>query len=331
MEVPGSQNPGISAHNYLMRLPTAPGPPSSQQAAPTGQMPEQWPPGMQPDNLAGLGWADASMCAGSQNQPWPRSHFWGSASTPWRQEVPSTMPWAGRRPGMVSFTGVPPCSNSPPDRTRPAAVTCKRRLEKGEEEPTSKHFLTEDMMADHFNCLSLENDHAYGTTGFPSRVRPDSKWHQWLSDYTRFQELEGRLQPDQPVSSVDEKAKEDTVLIEGEYTMGDTPVLTVSPELQESLRDAGAGSILPESVLRSMSHPCMELVLWKPPGNLIHEAIRTLTRQRDSSRDRDGCNGRTVPQVGASRSLYAHHLNIDSRGSSPRRGVLQDTEDAMEL
>ncbi|XP_069507812.1 host cell factor C1 regulator 1 [Ambystoma mexicanum] len=329
MEIPSGQIPNASTRTYQMRLPAPPGLPPNQQSVPIGQMPGHWQPGMPPD-MPGLARTGASMCADIQSHSWPGSHYWGLTSAPWRQEVPSTMPWAGRRPGMVSFTGVPPCSSSP-DQTRPVAATCKRRLETGEEEPTNKHFLTEDMMADHFNCLSLENDHAYGASGFPSRGHPDGKWHQWLSDYTRFQELEGRLHTDQPSATADGKDGEDEVFVEGEYTMGDTPILTVSAELKESLRDGAVGSILPEKVLRSMNHPCMELVLWKPPGNLIHEAIRSLTRQRNSSQDQKGCNGRTTPLGEANGSLNTSPLGTDIAGCLMRRGVLQDPEDAMEL
>lgn len=47
----------------------------------------------------------------------------------WNQEVPARMPWAGRAPVVVSFSAAALPRRPTP---RPAALACKRRLEKQE-------------------------------------------------------------------------------------------------------------------------------------------------------------------------------------------------------
>lgn len=197
----------------------------------------------------------------------------------WKPNVPVSMPWASNSQGLMNFTGgtvQAPFHTGDPDR----GLRCKRRLAKEDldlNEPSSKHFLSEEMMAAQFHCLSLNNDHRYGSNGFPiksgSTATDRLKWQQWLIDYNRFQELEGRLRLEEEED--DEGAESDAkknVIVEGIFDMNDSPVISVSPALQESLSNA-SDSILPEMVLRSLGHPCMEMVLWKPPGRIIQETI----------------------------------------------------------
>ncbi|XP_029462646.1 uncharacterized protein LOC115094088 isoform X2 [Rhinatrema bivittatum] len=190
-------------------------------------------------------------------------------------------------------------------------MTFKRRLEKGEEEPCNKHLVTEDMMADRFNHLSLENDHAYSDNGFLPQALRDWKC-----------QTDQRVPP--ASSGVSGERREENVVVEREFCMGEAPVLVLSTVLQESLREPGLKSILPEQVQYSMSHPCMELVLWKPPGSLIQEAISSLRKQQQSS-PKSSSHGATL-------SPLFLQLNTDHSGASPWRGVLQhDLEDRMEL
>ncbi|KYO39047.1 host cell factor C1 regulator 1 [Alligator mississippiensis] len=133
------------------------------------------------------------------------------------------MPWAGRAPVVVSFSAAALPRRPTP---RPAALACKRRLEKQEPEPTRKHFLSEDKMAARFNTLSLDHDHAYGSNGFPSR------WPRPL--------------PRGPQDATLEE-EEETVILDGEFPMALTTeaVLWSPPSSQDprgiwALLQAGA-------------------------------------------------------------------------------------------
>ncbi|KAJ0067748.1 hypothetical protein NL108_010047 [Boleophthalmus pectinirostris] len=58
------------------------------------------------------------------------------------------------------------------------------------------------------------------------------------------------------------------------------PVLVLSDSLKEGLQ-RGLSDILPHTVAQSVSHSCMELVLWRPPEDpLSHRLKESLQRQR---------------------------------------------------
>nr|XP_033801295.1 host cell factor C1 regulator 1 isoform X4 [Geotrypetes seraphini] len=121
-----------------------------------------------------------------------------------------------------------------------------------------------------------------------------------------------------------EDGREENVLMEGEFSMGEAPTLILSSVLQESLRESGLKNILPEQVQYSLSHPCMELVLWKPPGSLIQKAIHSLRRQQESSPG-------SSSKMGISSSFFSQ-LSTDDLGASQQKVILQqELEDRMEL
>uniref|UniRef100_A0A8D0H2J5 Host cell factor C1 regulator 1 n=1 Tax=Sphenodon punctatus TaxID=8508 RepID=A0A8D0H2J5_SPHPU len=201
---------------------------------------------------------------------------WGG-SPGWYQDMPGKMLCTDQDSGVLSFSRTAlPQSVRPP---RSASMAFKRRLESWEQEPTTKHFLSEEKMAARFNSLSLDNDHAYTTNGFPAHdADPNRK--QWLQEYSRFRELEQRLSPDGVNEESDQMKNESdlgTVVVDGEFSMADSPIFTLSPILIESLRNAGPvpDALVPEQLFLSLN-PCTELVLWSPPGNVITHTIRAL-------------------------------------------------------
>ncbi|XP_065260031.1 host cell factor C1 regulator 1 isoform X2 [Emys orbicularis] len=196
---------------------------------------------------------------GWSRRPWLGSPRCTAPTPDWRQEVPHRMPWAARDQGLVSFTGAAlPCTHQPPHT---ASLVLKRRLEKEEQQPGPKQFLSEEKMAARFNTLSLENDHAYTGNGFPARgPAPDPAWAQWVQDYARCRQPEQRL----PLAGGSEDAggaetEGGSVVLEGEFSMADcTPLGLVGP-----------------GPLQYLS-PSAELVLWTPPGSRVPHSIRTL-------------------------------------------------------
>ncbi|XP_067377309.1 coiled-coil domain-containing protein 117 isoform X2 [Channa argus] len=58
------------------------------------------------------------------------------------------------------------------------------------------------------------------------------------------------------------------------------PVLVISDSLKEGLQ-RGISDILPHTVAQSVSHSCMELVLWRPPGDPFCRRLKgSLQKQR---------------------------------------------------
>ncbi|XP_058036422.1 host cell factor C1 regulator 1 isoform X3 [Ahaetulla prasina] len=130
----------------------------------------------------------------------------------------------------------------------------KRHLESRDQEPSSKHFLSEEKMAARFNSLSLDNDHIYSSNGFPVH----SENPRWQQAYTQLKELQRRLSQDgasEETNSTEEELT--TVIVDGEFMMGDCPMLVPS---SFSLGLEGS-SIAPEEMFLSLN-PCTEVVLW---------------------------------------------------------------------
>ncbi|XP_034275624.1 host cell factor C1 regulator 1 isoform X2 [Pantherophis guttatus] len=161
----------------------------------------------------------------------------------WERDVPCTIPRMKPRHRLVNFRSV------------------KR-------EPSSKHFLSEEKMAARFNSLSLDNDHIYSSNGFPVH----SENPRWQQAYTQLKELQRRLSQDgasEETNSTEEELT--TVIVDGEFMMGDCPMLVPS---SFSLGLEGS-SIAPEEMFLSLN-PCTEVVLWSPHSKSLLHTIRTL-------------------------------------------------------
>ncbi|XP_067837988.1 uncharacterized protein [Heptranchias perlo] len=191
----------------------------------------------------------------------------------------------------------------------PGMVTIKRHSEKEGEavsgDPPASTSCRRRAWPPRFTCLSLSNDHVYGSNGFPvarGQLHTDKERH--------FQDLERRiaLGGEWGIDSTDKK----DVIVEGMFDMSDSRVIVVSSAIQRRL-ESPLEDILPREVLWSMSHPCTELILWQPPGNVIERAIRALRLDGD---------GRGP---GRERGIV---LDRDTRQSA---GGSQRPEDEMEL
>ncbi|XP_072340174.1 uncharacterized protein [Scyliorhinus torazame] len=188
---------------------------------------------------------------------------WESTPLLWRREVPLSMPWSRVSRGAMTFTG----SMMPASREIdfPGMMKIKRRNEADAEGPSRKHFVSEEAMAARFTCLSLSNDHVYGSNGFPVAKGEDP-----FGNRLYFHAGESRA-----LLRVGEEEERKDVIVEGMFDMSDSRVIVMSPDLQRRVQGP-PDDILPRELLQSMSHPCMELILWQSPGHLIQRAIRAL-------------------------------------------------------
>uniref|UniRef100_UPI00358F24B0 coiled-coil domain-containing protein 117-like isoform X2 n=1 Tax=Myxine glutinosa TaxID=7769 RepID=UPI00358F24B0 len=228
----------------------------------------------------------------------------------WQNQVPQNMPWGRLLPAEpLAFTGtqIPPafqlsCKGS-------SILRRKRRKPSEEDAPHSKQFLSEDAMACKLHSLSLDNDHAYGSTGFPDCTPPPTttppvgspprhlsregicKYRQWEEAYRRFRELEGRLEEedeeDEDCGSI--IAKENLV-DEGLYDMADVPVVMLSNALKDQLHHISSDEIT-QKVIHAMNRPCMELVVWQPPESILKHCKDNIDKFTSTT----DCNSQKIP------------------------------------
>ncbi|CAN0333928.1 unnamed protein product [Lampetra fluviatilis] len=223
-------------------------------------------------------------------------------------------------------------SSSPIDSdARPAAAASglksggvlrlKRRKAVEEEATRCKQALTEEMMAAKLSSLSLNNDHVYGSNGFPARrdtQERDSKYRQWEEAYRRFCELEGRLEEEE-----EEDGEKTGVFEEGVYDMSDNPIITLSCTLKEQLRNTMTDAIT-QLTIDSM-RPCMELVVWRPPDKMLRETLRAI---ESDSRSPTPVPGPATPSSRATSSSSAKLLpSVDEGEVEPScENVLVETD-----
>ncbi|XP_077127684.1 uncharacterized protein LOC143783177 [Ranitomeya variabilis] len=150
-----------------------------------------------------------------------------------------------------------------PTSVRPDPSCSKRRFQAEDEGPAMKLYMSEDVVSARLQRLSLENDHSYGGNGLPK-----------MSAHQESQDPEN--------GSPDPSTEDDNVILDpGEFSLGGCNVISVCPLLEETLRDPRPESIIPESLLHSLSSPCLELVLWSPPSGPIHQLLRSLAGMED--------------------------------------------------
>ncbi|XP_070587220.1 uncharacterized protein [Erythrolamprus reginae] len=178
----------------------------------------------------------------------------------WELDVPCTIPRMKPRHRLVNFRSVQR------SRCHSVSLAFKRRLESKDQEPNSKHFLSEEKMAARFNSLSLDNDHIYSSNGFPVH----SENPTWQQAYARLKELQRRLSQDEASEETNSTEELSTVIVDGEFMLGDCPMLVPSSFTSEE-----GSSIAPEEMLLSMN-PCTKVVLWSPHSNSLLHTIRTL-------------------------------------------------------
>ncbi|XP_026538116.1 host cell factor C1 regulator 1 isoform X2 [Notechis scutatus] len=179
----------------------------------------------------------------------------------WKRDVPCTLPRMKSRRRLVNFSGVQRCQS--------VSLAFKRHLESKDQEPSSKHFLSEEKMAARFNSLSLDNDHIYSTNGFPVH----SENPRWEQAYTQLKELQRRLSQDGASDETNCTEEElTTVIVDGEFMMGDCPMFVPSSFTLEGLEGSSVAS---EEMFLSLN-PCTEVVLWSPHSNSLLRTIRTL-------------------------------------------------------
>ncbi|XP_032803080.2 coiled-coil domain-containing protein 117 isoform X1 [Petromyzon marinus] len=194
-------------------------------------------------------------------------------SLQWQWPIPDAMPWVTQTAAPVSFTASHPRETHCQSGLKSGGVIRLKRRKAVEEEATRcKQALTEEMMAAKLSSLSLNNDHVYGSNGFPARrdtQERDSKYRQWEEAYRRFCELEGRLEEEE------EDGEKTGVFEEGVYDMSDNPIITLSCTLKEQLRNTMTDAIT-QLTIDSIRRPCMELVVWHPPDTMLRETLRAI-------------------------------------------------------
>ncbi|KAK6476579.1 hypothetical protein HHUSO_G23018 [Huso huso] len=98
---------------------------------------------------------------------------------------------------------------------------------------------------------------------------------QWGAAHRRLQEIEDSI--------IVEDDDED---LETESTNSSFPVLVMSDTLREGLKQ-GLGDVIPRKIAQSLNHSCMEMVIWRPPEDVLcskqRETMERLRHSTDSS------------------------------------------------
>ncbi|KAI8782861.1 uncharacterized protein LOC106071345 isoform X1 [Biomphalaria glabrata] len=209
--------------------------------------------------------------------------------TSWQHSIPVTMPWADvvnlRGAGTTTvFTGVPvPAFPELPQSVNVLApVKCPKRkaLDLPDEAPLSKVYLCADQFA-HMTITSQDQsvlttpsvagDNTNVQVFFGSR---ESQCQSDASAWQRFREIENRLEVE-----LDEDF--DGNLGQTNNMEQDGPRLTIVDGILESTKRQSP--ILPRKVMEDITKPCMQIVLWKSPGELVREVAKEESQTKTSS------------------------------------------------
>ncbi|CAH1233264.1 Hypp656 [Branchiostoma lanceolatum] len=139
--------------------------------------------------------------------------------------------------------------------------TCRRRKRPSAEDegPSSKMFLSEEKMAAHLNKLSISNDHTY--VGMARKSTTQDKNHVVIEDLSDDSSDECASSSDSDVGST----------------------IQISPELQQGMQQVAGERLLPEGLFEQLNRPCMDVVLWKPPGDFVRSVISSASSPKQHS------------------------------------------------
>ncbi|XP_038054745.1 uncharacterized protein LOC119726983 isoform X2 [Patiria miniata] len=199
--------------------------------------------------------------------------------------------------------------------------------------PSRKQFLSEEKMAARMSNLSITNENKMASL--------QERWLQAkIHTKRQLEEIESRLSDSE--SDVESECDIGTT---GDDTSKDHCRIHVSAELKTALRQQEA--FLPDSVVKSMSNICHQIVLWKPPSSFISDVINPSASQDLISKDRsDGQSNDTInPSAGQVHGLNdtankhtadTSHDKTDWKNDSSSTDATQlfdlvDDDDDMEL
>ncbi|XP_029916504.1 coiled-coil domain-containing protein 117 isoform X2 [Myripristis murdjan] len=119
-------------------------------------------------------------------------------------------------------------------------------------------------------CLAPQDSHSSQSSATVSRPETEDSCMEIEAAQRRLQEIEDRI------TLEDDDEDEDL----GVEPAQRRPVLVMSDSLREGLQ-RGISDILPHTVAQSVSHSCMELVVWRPPEDALSRRLKdSLQRQR---------------------------------------------------
>ncbi|BFZ04747.1 hypothetical protein BsWGS_07786 [Bradybaena similaris] len=222
----------------------------------------------------------------------------GSLSAPgvgasWQHSIPVTMPWADIKSPIshlgigatTIFTGTPasPYHDGQLSYSTPLRRPKRKALDLPDEAPTSKVYLCADQFANlKISPSEKENyglpadDGGHTSVQFYSGANT-SKSKGDIEGWQRFRDVENRL---------DVELDEDVQLnMASTSSSTDGPCLKVAEGI---LKNSVTGSpILPLKVMEDINKPCMQIVLWKSPGEIMRdiakEDLATITPASSSS------------------------------------------------
>ncbi|CAG5124693.1 unnamed protein product [Candidula unifasciata] len=196
----------------------------------------------------------------------------------WQHSIPVTMPWADIKSpishlGVGStavFTGTPasPYFDGQLSCSSPLRRPKRKALDMPDEAPTSKIYLCADQFANlKISPSEKENYGLPADDGGHTSVQFYSganilKSKGDIEGWQRFRDVENRL---------DVEVDEDIQLHTANTSSKDGPCLKVAEGILNSVTSS---PILPHKIVEDMTKPCMQIILWKSPSEIMRDVAK---------------------------------------------------------
>ncbi|KAH9515133.1 hypothetical protein Btru_019285 [Bulinus truncatus] len=235
--------------------------------------------------------------------------------TSWQHSIPVTMPWVDtvnfRGAGTTTvFTGTPlPTCPEILTSDVPLKRPKRKALDLPDEAPLSKVYLCADQFA-HMTITPQEQSGKVPVTDDSKAVQVyfESRETQCQSDtqaWQRFRDIE---------NSLDIELDEDIGGNIGHVknVEADGPRLRIVEGILDSARQS---PILPRKVMAELTKPCMQIVLWKSPGELIRDVSKDENQTKTSSASTTNTfKDSTALSTVAGGSVSYSYMNLDNDG-----------------
>ncbi|KAK7087755.1 hypothetical protein V1264_021764 [Littorina saxatilis] len=222
----------------------------------------------------------------------------------WQHSVPSTMPWANPTAPHFNAQSTPSHSQTLPVYSMQMTVTrpqttmiqtspkpsllprpMKRHLQPTPAEltdgPSSKRYLSEKMAACFKQLQISPLEEQNGSNSFNVSDSGDPGF-TWTADkgWQRFREVEKRLEVDLQLVEDASMAVEDKLGCVELPQQQEECVLTIPLELKKEANKCH--TVLPEAIVKSITNPCTDLVLYTPPEEVIASSLTELSTSSSS-------------------------------------------------
>jgi len=179
----------------------------------------------------------------------------------------------------------------------------KRKGDDFDEVPApAKQYISEEAMSARMNQMHISNNY----TPMPSCSSSTNDLDvPHRGPIRTLQELEARLQDESLDLDIEPGSPEPP-----------TAQLVLSPEIAEIKPEP----ILPRSIVNQLQKPAMEIVLWKPPGGLVEDLIRSVLDSGDQNENTEKKNANKQNKMDSAPTQYPPLPNFNRTNYNSGKG-----------